>query len=560
MDNLLFLFTVIGISFILNLIVTLAMRLADKKDRSLKNVNTQIKRFKTDVSTTVARINASAKDCEVNIQSRVDQANAANSKLAESLDMLMVHQKELTDLEYICKSYKDALEKLKSQTEQAEARIFAVQAEVRKAESINTFALDFQADAERLTNQMQDMKAEYIKLIATTEQSLRSAGQAQLAENDKSLASFGEAIDRARGELNEFANNERISIQEMFNNQELATQDSLNQIDLQGKRVQDSLNESITNLDSYRKELEETTDRLNQKREELVTLSQQLIENYKGDLESTGEAVANTLEARIRDKEEELNSSFETCTEKFQQKENEIDKALEEIYSKKAIVLSALDLAVESRKKDIESATASLENEKNLYVNKSKEALDKAFSESLASAKDAVATLRGQGEDMIVHLDQRISDARETYTLVASEADEKLSTAITSLASLEEKLKLSRNTFNSLGEAITNKRQEIYNMNKTEKEVQEELDKIYQDVEKAKEAAQSAKEARITEEAKVVRLKFQQSELLKQKEEQVEAKQEEPSKEENDSTNKFEGMIEEFPDDIEYIDLDEDEE
>ncbi|EJW92707.1 hypothetical protein EVA_19186, partial [gut metagenome] len=142
MNNPMVIYVVIGVAFMVNLIIMLAFRIIDKKDRSLKNINIQIKRFRTDVSTTVTRITATAKDCEANIQSRVDQANSANSKLAESLDMLMVHQKELTDLEQICKNYKIALEKLKVQTEQAEARIFAVHKEVDRAESIRSFTVE----------------------------------------------------------------------------------------------------------------------------------------------------------------------------------------------------------------------------------------------------------------------------------------------------------------------------------------------------------------------------------------------------------------------------------
>lgn len=555
MDNPMVVYIVIGVAFIINLIIMLAFRLADKKDRTLKNVNTQIKSFRTEVSTTIARVNATARDCEANIQGRVDQANAANSKLAESLDMLMVHQKELTDLEYICKSYKVALEKLKGQTEQAEARILAVQAEVRKAESINTFTLEFQADAERLINQMQDLKTEYIRLIASTEQSLKNAGQAQLAENDKNLAIFSEAIDRARGELSEFSNNERISIQELFNRQELATQEALEQLDREADKIKVSIEESIHGLDDYRKDLEKSTIELDEKRLEIERSSSEFIAKYKGDLENTGELVADTLEAKIKDKEDEIANLFDIYSEKLSEKESEGDKLLDDIDTKKALVLSSFDSAFDSKRKDIESAIASLENEKGLYVTRSKEALDKAFKDSLSDAEANLDNMKSLSDKLIRHLEDKIAESREVYAIINSSADEKLSGVIASLSDYEDRLKQSKSVFNSLSEEITAKRHELYNMNQQEKYAQDGLNKIYAEVEKAKEEAQIAKESRINEEARVVRLKFQQSAL--QKGVDAEAKQDESKVEEElYSKRKPEDMIEEFPDDIEFVDLD----
>lgn len=558
MDNQLLIYAVIGAAFLINLIIILAFRIADKKDRTLKNVNNQIKNFRTEVSTTVARVNSAAKDCEVNIQSRVEQANTANSKLAESLDMLMVHQKELSELEYICKSYKVALEKLKGQTEQAEARILAVQAEVRKAEGIKDFTIEFQSDTERLTNQMQDLKAEYVRLIASTEQSLREAGQKQLEENNRSLVAFSEQIDSAKGELGSFTNNEKIAIQEMFNQQEIATQRALDSIDDHSKAINASLDEAMDTLDSYKKSLEDTTSGLEDKKANIERETEELIAKCKADLESTGEATANTLESRISDKEDEMNSSFELYSEKLQEKEAQGDKLLNDIETRKSLVVSSFDLAIDNKKKEVDALLASLENEKELYSNKCQEALDKAFKQTLDKAQSYVSSMKDSANEFVERLADRINEARETYAIVNTGAEDKIAQAVDALNDLAEKLKTSQSTFDTLGETITKKREELYEINKEEMDAKDQLDKIYDDMQKAKEEAQEAKEARINEEARVVRLKFMQSSIKKDQDDSVEEEEIEEVEEVPQKKNP-EDMIEEFPDDLEYVDLGDDE-
>ena len=554
MDNPMVIYVVIGVAFMVNLIIMLAFRIIDKKDRSLKNINIQIKRFRTDVSTTVTRITATAKDCEANIQSRVDQANSANSKLAESLDMLMVHQKELTDLEQICKNYKIALEKLKVQTEQAEARIFAVHKEVDRAEAIRSFTVEFQNDSERLTNQMQDLKADFIRLIASTEQSLKTTAQAQLAENDKNLIAFSDAINNAKSDLTEYTNNARIGIQEQFNRHEQLAMEKMNQLDLQIQKIDEIIDDARRNLDSYMADLENTTAGLNQKREDVEKVSRDTYDQFKSDLESVGEQVSDMLESHIKDKEDELNASFENFADKCTQKENELAKAVEELDTKKALVISAFDLSLENKKKDIEASIASLENEKNIYVTKCKESLDKAFNESLSGAHETVTSIQNQSEAIVSTLNDSIAESKKAYAIVNAEASEKLSSSNSALSELEAKLAQYRSTYDGLCEAITDKKKEIFDMNKIQQDAQEELAKQHQELDKAREAVKIAKEARINEEAQLVRMKFKQQEEAKDEEER-----ETKAKLEDEPINRFEGMIEEFPDDIEFIDLDDDE-
>ena len=145
-------YILIGASFLLNLIVVLAFRASDKKDRSLKNLNQQVKNFRYETTSLMNRFTEIARDCEQNITSRIEYANTVQDHLAESIDMVLVHQKELDELSGVCENYGNALKKLKAQTEQAENRVYAVQAEVRKTEAVKDFTIQAQRDFERLSS------------------------------------------------------------------------------------------------------------------------------------------------------------------------------------------------------------------------------------------------------------------------------------------------------------------------------------------------------------------------------------------------------------------------
>ena len=180
-------YILIGASFLLNLIVVLAFRASDKKDRSLKNLNQQVKNFRYETTSFMNRFTEIARDCEQNITSRIEYANTVQDHLAESIDMVLVHQKELDELSGVCENYGNALKKLKAQTEQAENRVYAVQAEVRKTEAVKDFTIQAQRDFERLSAQLESLKADYVRLVASTEQDLKAASASQKEENREML-------------------------------------------------------------------------------------------------------------------------------------------------------------------------------------------------------------------------------------------------------------------------------------------------------------------------------------------------------------------------------------
>ena len=150
-DLIVFAILVVLVSFFLNLLVLGISKRKNRNDRTLKNINMQIKAFRNESSSTIERISTAGRECQQAVEAKVGEAEAMVRQVADSLDSLSQHHKDLAALESVCVNYKTALEKLRISTEQAEARIQAVQQEVRKAESVNEFVAGFQSEAERKT-------------------------------------------------------------------------------------------------------------------------------------------------------------------------------------------------------------------------------------------------------------------------------------------------------------------------------------------------------------------------------------------------------------------------
>ena len=142
---------VIAISVLINLILTLIIRRKDKSQKTIKNINNQIQTFRSDVTTLSERIRALGQETLQNVDAKASVVRDMLEKVEDELSSLSEHSQDLSALQSVCISYKNALDKLRIATDQAEARIRAVQEEVEKAESVNDFIRAFQSDAEALT-------------------------------------------------------------------------------------------------------------------------------------------------------------------------------------------------------------------------------------------------------------------------------------------------------------------------------------------------------------------------------------------------------------------------
>ena len=139
LDSQMYLFGVLIllVSFLLNLIVVLIVRKSIRNDKMSKMIVMQQSAFRTESASTLDRMRTTARECEEKVEVSTSQAADMVRQISESLKTLSDYQEDLSALQSVCAEYKLALEKLRIATDQAEARISAVQAEVRKVEAVN---------------------------------------------------------------------------------------------------------------------------------------------------------------------------------------------------------------------------------------------------------------------------------------------------------------------------------------------------------------------------------------------------------------------------------------
>lgn len=401
----------IGACFLLNLIILIAFRTADRKDTSLKKVNQQVKNFRSEVSSTINRMTSTARDCEQNITSRIEHAQTVQTHLAESIDMVLVHQKELDNLSGVCESYGNALQKLKIQTEQAENRIYAVQAEVRKIEAVNDYALQFQKDIERLTNQLDSIKSDYVRLVASTEQDLKNAASNQKEENNQMLLMFTQALDRAKSQFADYVADERKAFDESCVEQESVSREQLRALDEKINELdekadtrksefddylsslsttissfistKDSIVEEMNNkVEEMKEEIERSFSSFEEKKEMLIREVDDKLRTTIEDLDSAIRSTEDTLEERLNDKEEEISSSLENSSEKLNEKEKEIAATILQFNREKEGIISSFNNEIAALKDEIENAIENTKKTKDKIFCEIKKHIDENTEQS----------------------------------------------------------------------------------------------------------------------------------------------------------------------------------
>ncbi len=466
MTNITTIYIAIGLSFLINLIIIIAFRTADRKDRTLKSLNQQVKNFRSEVSSTMNRMSSTARDCEQNITSRIEHANTVQEHLAESIDLVLVHQKELDDLSGVCENYGNALKKLKVQTEQAENRLYAVQAEVRKIEAVNDYALQFQKEIERLTTQMGALKADYVRLVASTEQDLKSAAQNQKEENNEMLTLFTQSLDRAKLQFSDYIAQEKIAYDNICHEQELTAQNQLESlrsassaIDDDIRKDRDELSEFISTIKAQLDSMEIRKDGILKEIEEKNTLLEsdrnstlELYENRKDnlfnelenklketvdELESAIKSTENILEEKLRDKEEDIESSLETYSERITEKEKTVEDALSRFKSESESGFEVFKAKLEELKASVDDDISSLKDEKD----KTLEECMRALGEEKAKYEEYALSLRNARSELESELQSLIDEKSSLFREEENKLEEKRAQYIERCANgLDEKI------------------------------------------------------------------------------------------------------------------------
>ena len=601
-DYIVFAVLVVLISFFLNLLVITIFKHNSRNVSTLKNINMQIKAFRNESSSTIERISTAGRECQQAVEAKVGEAESMVRQVADSLDSLSQHHKDLAALESVCVNYKTALEKLRISTEQAEARIQAVQQEVMKAEAVNEFVAGFQTEADRLTGQLQDLKAEYVRLVASTQESLRSASEAQRNENQDMLQEFGATLGRFRTDFGDYVASLRSEF-EVFSADEMRKAEDAT-IDTENRRedILRSLEEGKKSLDDIRSELEVTLSQLAAKDDEIRASADSALTSFVSAVESRSESAKAEIETAVsgaKERLEQFNAAEDAEIERRKTlladsadeltgRVDSMIKEKEEAFSALSQELSASFVAAMGEKKDAieaslsslmrkmeeeeaslkdlveelkragldaeentkrtiqealqnaEGARAALDADRNVFISASRDALQKGFDSMIGEVEERYQKMMDDGAAFIRNLADRVQDTRETIAMLSEGEQEKIADAVDRLKELEGKIKVSEDQLSALSEQITRTREELFTVQQDRGKLDGEIAEREKELEKLQGDMQSSKAQRINEEAALVRLKLQIASLQK---ESAEAKNDAPKK-------KPEEMIEEFPDDI----------
>lgn len=677
-------YLMIGAVFVANLLISLILRASLKRDRTIRDMNKNYKQFVMESQMSIKKLEESYKNYEERLASVIEDTKTAIANIDESLDKLFFHQKELSQLDDVCKNYKIALEKLKIQTEHAESRIHAVQAEVKKAESVDSFVKQFQLDAERVVNQMQDLKAEHARLVASTEQSLKVASQNQMDENNQMLTAFGVSLERFKTQFAEFIASEKVQFSDLCRKQEELACNNLNVLSDKSLDIHQAIDQATGNLLSLREELESVTTELESRKDASIASLAEASEAYNLSIKEYGDSQEELLKQRLSDKErdisslveefsvkvqkederfneallglermreqivlsiseaearyaEELRNSSQECSdqlsERISNKESDVKAALEEfsldIDEKKAQIKASLDgldkrrdesidefsrrmqeealkvedaiaklvenkaisikeftdrmieeenkvslalsglaeerdkaiaafsdrmaerendvelslknmseqksamvgdfsQAVDNKRKELELAMEALDSEREAYIDKCRTALDENFQEVIAESESHLDRMRATGEEMMKHLADRISSSKQAVILLNETSKEKINESIDTLREVERNIAAKKDSFNSLQEEITSKKEIVWKLDQQIKGTQNRIEAFKEDPSSL--SADMAQEEEISE-------SLESEEVLKNSKKRK---------------RKPQDMIEAFPDDI-YI-------
>lgn len=200
--------------FVLTLIIILVLRAEDRKSRNLQLVNKQIASFRSETQATISRIQTTSNDVKEGLDHKINEVKDAEAFLLNTLSQLQQRSHDLIALEDVCTNYKVALENLKLQTEQAEARIGAVQKQVAQAEIIHSVVDQFKADSLRSENYFKQIVQNYNELVSNTEKALIDKGEEQKERNAELLTAFNSDLAVAKTDFDNYVLSEHEKVRE----------------------------------------------------------------------------------------------------------------------------------------------------------------------------------------------------------------------------------------------------------------------------------------------------------------------------------------------------------
>lgn len=537
--------------FVLSMLIFFSVRSSDKKSRSLANVNTQIKSFRGEVSATTQRLLTTAQDCTDNVNSHIEKARNLVDIINSSLDKLAQHEKDLSRLQGVCVTYSRALEKLKVQTDQAENRVLAVQQEVRKAETITTFVKNFHEETELLVNQMQDLKADYVRLVTSTQESLKQQAALQKKENSEMLSAFQSVIERQKAQFVEFVNVEKQGVSRECAEQERIAEANTEKIRASREEVDEAVRNASASVASLKESCRAFIDaagedgkRLKQELNDSLSGIQEVFDQWKEKLDQKADEASSRLS-------QAFDQAYASFTEKKLESQADADAKAEDIERRINSKETEIKDSVAESMRQIDDRIHTLNKEKDAYTERARSGYRAALVAELEEINGRYEAIRNGVAEQISSLADRASETRETVSLLSQGEDRKIGEAVAALKDLGDKIASSEALLSTIQEQVTQGKQELYEMQQNHGRMVGMINDAQKELDKAEEDIRSAKEEKIRQEAEAVKLKLENAK--KESLKPVEGKK-----------SRAESIIQEFPEDIfigdeEEIDLSDDE-
>lgn len=426
--------------FVLTLIIILVLRAEDRKSRNLQLVNKQIASFRSETQATISRIQTTSNDVKEGLYHKINEVKDAETSLLNTLSQLQQRSHDLIALEDVCTNYKVALENLKLQTEQAEARIGAVQKQVAQAEIIHSVVDQFKADSLRSENYFKQIVQNYNELVTNTEKALIDKGEEQKERNDEMLTSFNSDLAIAKTEFDNYVlsehekvREERDSYLEDVKNAEASFVEKQNQLELEVisklEIIEDKHNQVLASIGQEK----ETLGKLNDEYEteysncletlqEQVDVFKQSIENGKDNLNSTYDGLLSNLmdqkagvDDLIESKLQEVGQSFDGQMQYIAEEKTKQQASFEEGEQILKLKLQELENTSDSFKQDADNAKEEMEANFNMLKQDTQKIVDEINTQVL-SAQDK---LNEDKEKILTTFDAQLTTFKEK--LVAEE-------------------------------------------------------------------------------------------------------------------------------------------
>ena len=346
------------------------------------------------------------------------------------------------------------------------------------------------------------------------------------------VLSISEAEARYAEELRNSSQECSDQLSERISNKESDVKAALEEFSLEIDEKKAQIKSSLDSLDKRRDEsIDEFSRRMQEEALKVEDAIAKLVENKAISIKEFTDRMIeeeNKVSLALSGLAEERDKAIAAFSDRMAERENDVELSLKNMSEQKSAMVGDFSQAVDNKRKELELAMEALDSEREAYIDKCRTALDENFQEVIAESESHLDRMRATGEEMMKHLADRISSSKQAVILLNETSKEKINESIDTLREVERNIAAKKDSFNSLQEEITSKKEIVWKLDQQIKGTQNRIEAFKEDPSSL--SADMAQEEEISE-------SLESEEVLKNSKKRK---------------RKPQDMIEAFPDDI-YI-------